>query len=204
MREDASKVFANTDIKGGVAITYRTSDAKYEPIVVFTKYPALNHILHKVNNTIDFVPMDTLVVTRTAYRLTEKLHQEHTEAMDQLSKGHPYDMSTNIFDRLPQFFLMKHLMTVINIFEFWEEKILKEYISIFVPIMLISLKICFSIRFFTKRKMEMVFWRNAYCTCIRYSGNRIHGNIYQCGCFDSKAEATNLLKYIKVSLPELC
>lgn len=66
--EDASKVFANTDIKGGVAITYRTSDAKYEPIVVFTKYPALNHILHKVNNTIDFVPMDTLVVTRTAYR----------------------------------------------------------------------------------------------------------------------------------------
>lgn len=102
--EDASKVFANTDIKGGVAITYRTSDAKYEPIVVFTKYPALNHILHKVNNTIDFVPMDTLVVTRTAYRLTEKLHQEHTEAMDQLSKGHPYDMSTNIFDRLPQFF----------------------------------------------------------------------------------------------------
>ena len=77
--EDASKVFANTDIKGGVAITYRTSDAKYEPIVVFTKYPALNHILHKVNNTIDFVPMDTLVVTRTAYRLTEKLHQEHTD-----------------------------------------------------------------------------------------------------------------------------
>ena len=98
--EDASKVFANTDIKGGVAITYRTSDAKYEPIVVFTKYPALNHILHKVNNTIDFVPMDTLVVTRTAYRLTEKLHQEHTEAMDQLSKGHQYDMSTNIFNRL--------------------------------------------------------------------------------------------------------
>ena len=32
--EDASKVFANTDIKGGVAITYRTSDATYEPIVV--------------------------------------------------------------------------------------------------------------------------------------------------------------------------
>lgn len=58
--EDASKVFANTDIKGGVAITYRTSDAKYEPIVVFTKYPALNHILHKVNNTIDFVPMDRI------------------------------------------------------------------------------------------------------------------------------------------------
>ena len=82
--EDASKVFANTDIKGGVAITYRTSDAKYEPIVVFTKYPALNHILHKVNNTIDFVPMDTLVVTRTAYRLTEKLHQEHTEATNLL------------------------------------------------------------------------------------------------------------------------
>ena len=32
------------------------------------------------------------------------MHKEHPEALGQLSKGHPYDMSTNIFDRLPQIF----------------------------------------------------------------------------------------------------
>lgn len=44
------------------------------------------------------------MVSRTAYRLTDKMHEEHPEALSQLSKGHPYDMSTNIFDRLPQVF----------------------------------------------------------------------------------------------------
>ena len=48
--------------------------------------------------------MSTIVVTRTAYRLTDKMHKDHPEAIGQLSKGHAYDMSTNIFERLPQIF----------------------------------------------------------------------------------------------------
>ena len=48
--------------------------------------------------------MSEIVITRTAYRLTDKMHADHPEAMSQLSKGHAYDMSTNIFDRLPQIF----------------------------------------------------------------------------------------------------
>ena len=102
--EDASKVFTNTDIKGGVAITYQDSDKNFEPVIVFTKYPELNAILKKVKNDDDFTSMETLVVTRTAYRLMDKMHQEHPEAIGQLSKGHAYDMSTNIFERLPQVF----------------------------------------------------------------------------------------------------
>lgn len=102
--ENASKVFANTEIKGGVAITYQDSDKKFEPIIVFTKYPELNEILKSVKKHIDFKSMETIVVTRTAYRLTDKMHKEHPEALGQLSKGHAYDMSTNIFERLPQIF----------------------------------------------------------------------------------------------------
>lgn len=196
--EDASKVFANTDIKGGVAITYRTSDAKYEPIVVFTKYPALNHILHKVNNTIDFVPMDTLVVTRTAYRLTEKLHQEHTEAMDQLSKGHPYDMSTNIFNRLPQFFFNEAPNDgnkYIRILGRENSQRVYKYIrSDYVnqPKNLFQYKI-----FLPSANGNGVFGETLTAPVLGIPGIGSTETFISVGCFDSKAEATNLLKYIK-------
>ena len=115
--EDATQVFPNTDIKGGVAITYRDSTKDFGAIKVFTKYEELNSILRKVSRASDFKGMDAIVVTRTAYRLTDKMHQDHPEArykedadgnnIGQLSKGHDYDMSTNIFDRLPQIFFDK-------------------------------------------------------------------------------------------------
>lgn len=45
--EDATKVFPNTDIKGGVAITYRDSEKEFGAIKVFTKYNELNSMLRK-------------------------------------------------------------------------------------------------------------------------------------------------------------
>ena len=48
--EDASKVFANTDIKGGVAITYHNDLKNFGAIQVFTKYSVLNGILKKIKN----------------------------------------------------------------------------------------------------------------------------------------------------------
>lgn len=102
--EDATKVFPNTDIKGGIAITYHDKGQNFGAIEVFAKYDELNNILHGVLKSTDFKGMDTFVVTRTAYRLTDKMHEEHPEALAQLSEGHAYDMSTNIFERLPQIF----------------------------------------------------------------------------------------------------
>lgn len=101
---DASKIFPNTDIKGGVIISYHNDKKIFGAIKVFTKYPELNLILSKVNQVSSFLSMSTIVVTRTAYRLTDKMHKDHPEAIGQLSKGHAYDMSTNIFERLPQIF----------------------------------------------------------------------------------------------------
>ena len=100
---DASKMFNNTDIKGGVAITYHDSTQEFGAIRTFTAYEALNSILQRVQNN-SFESFSSIVVTRTAYRLTDRLHQEHPEALGQLSNGHAYDMSTNIFERLPQIF----------------------------------------------------------------------------------------------------
>ena len=43
--EDCRRIFPNTDIKGGIAITYHDNNSIYEPIHVFTKYEELNTIL---------------------------------------------------------------------------------------------------------------------------------------------------------------
>ena len=102
--QDSSKVFRNTDIKGGVVVTYRDTTRVYGAIDTFTPYLELNSILKKVLFFSDFKSMSEIVITRTAYRLTDKMHQDYPEAISQLSKGHAYDMSSNIFDRLPQIF----------------------------------------------------------------------------------------------------
>ena len=101
---DSSRSFPNTDIKGGIVISYHDETKKYGAIEIFTKYKELNTILHKVIQDIAFISFSNIVITRTAYRLTDKMHEEHPEALSQLSSGHAYDMSTNIFERLPQIF----------------------------------------------------------------------------------------------------
>ena len=48
--------------------------------------------------------MSEIVNSRTAYRLTDKMHKDYPNAIKMLSKGHAYDMSSNIFERLPMIF----------------------------------------------------------------------------------------------------
>ena len=101
---DTRKIFPNTQITGGIAISYYDSTRNFGPIGVFTPFFELNSILHKVIDHDTFKSMEPIVVSRTVYRLTDRLHEDYPDAISQLSKGHAYDMSSNIFDRLPQVF----------------------------------------------------------------------------------------------------
>ena len=100
---DCSKIFANTEIKGGVVVSFRNQDANFGPTTVFTPYQELNSILHKVISKNEH-SLSEVAISRTSYRLTDVMHQENPNALGLLSKGHPYDMSTNIFDLLPFIF----------------------------------------------------------------------------------------------------
>ncbi len=102
--QDSSKVFSNTEIKGGIAVTLHNEKKNFGAIGTFTPYKELNSVLRKVRNAADFSSMKDIVITRTAYRLTDEMHKDYPEAINQLSNGHLYDMSTNIFERLPQVF----------------------------------------------------------------------------------------------------
>ena len=102
-QSDAKQIFPNTDIKGGVAISYYDRNADFGPIGVFVEHAELNRIMKKVKDTTGEY-INKIALSRTCYRLTDKLHNDHPEAISQLSDGHAYDMSTNIFERLPQVF----------------------------------------------------------------------------------------------------
>ncbi len=102
--QDCSKVFANTEIKGGIAITYRDKTQEFGSIGLFIPDETLKDIADKVKNHSQFKPLSQIAVSRTAYRFTDKMHEDFPNAIKQLTKGHAYDVSTNIFEILPQVF----------------------------------------------------------------------------------------------------
>lgn len=102
--QDSSKVFSNTDIKGGVAITYHDYERDFGAIETFTVYKDLNDILHKVMADKDFVGFNTIVYGRNIYRFTDKLHSDYPNIINKLSKGHAYDLSSNVFEKIPEIF----------------------------------------------------------------------------------------------------
>lgn len=103
-QSDSSVVFPSVQLKGGVAVTYRDESKILGPIRTFTPYSQLNTILKKVIETKGFLSFSSIVESRTVYGLTDAMHRDYPEASARLSNGHLHDMSTNIFELLPQIF----------------------------------------------------------------------------------------------------
>ena len=101
----SSKIFPTTEIKGGVAITYKDNSKTFGSIGIFTAYAPLNSVIHKIRSRSDFVPFSEITVTSYAFHFTDAMHQEHPDAADRLSKGHAFDLKTNVFERLPDVFV---------------------------------------------------------------------------------------------------
>lgn len=80
---DSSRIFSNTDIKGGIAISYRNRNVDYGAIGVFTKYSELNNILHKVN-LYSSDHLDKIIFSPLSYQLSDLMKQENPELIDRL------------------------------------------------------------------------------------------------------------------------
>ena len=103
-KADSTEVFPTVDIKGGVAVMYRDSKQDFGKIGTFTAFPELTRISQKVlakNRTGDF---SELIYAPESYRLSNRLHTDYPWAIERLSKGHANDITTNIFDKLPEIF----------------------------------------------------------------------------------------------------
>lgn len=102
--QDSKRVFKNTDIKGGIAVTYRNINDSYVPIGDFTPYKEINNSKNKVISSKLFSPFSAIVSPRGPYRFTKKLHEDYPDAHEKLSKGHDYDVASNVFNKLSEVF----------------------------------------------------------------------------------------------------
>lgn len=93
----------SVDIKGGVAITHWNDQQLFSPIGFFSLYNEIRTVLQKVK-TKDFKSLSELVYPRDLYRLTRMVYDENSWAEGRQSKGHKYDVGSNIFDVLPELF----------------------------------------------------------------------------------------------------
>ncbi|WP_276752274.1 Eco57I restriction-modification methylase domain-containing protein [Treponema succinifaciens] len=100
---NSGDVFPTVDIKGGVAVTYWDKNKAFEKIGTFVAYDELRTILEKVKAK-DFAMFSELVYGRDLYRLTDKLYEENPWAENRQSKGHKYDIGSNVFDTFPELF----------------------------------------------------------------------------------------------------
>lgn len=101
--QNSSKVFDGVDLKGGLVISTRNKKREEEPINVFVPFDELKSILNKViSNGETYI--DQMVYSPESYKFTRKLHEDNPDAQNKLSKGHMYDITTNIFSKLPNVF----------------------------------------------------------------------------------------------------
>ncbi len=92
---DCKKVFPNTDIKGGVAITYYDRTREFAPIQVFTPYEELNGILQKTKEHSEKANVgDIGVSSRISFYRSDAKERPEVKALQ--SKGHENDLKSNI------------------------------------------------------------------------------------------------------------
>lgn len=95
----SSKLFPNTDIKGGVAILYRDKNKEFDEIGTFTVFKELNSIAKKVSN-LTVNTLDQIISGQGIYKFTPKMHTDHPNVKDILSKNHSNDVGTGVFSIL--------------------------------------------------------------------------------------------------------
>ena len=84
---DATTVFSGTDIKGGVAISYRDETKSFGPMKAFTAFPELNSILKKVLDKSDEEYLDSWVSSQGIYHYSELAFITDPELTSTQGKG---------------------------------------------------------------------------------------------------------------------
>ena len=98
--QKSDQVFANTDIKGGVAVTYRDSAKEFGAIETFTSHSELNSILKKVEKASSGYLSD-IISNRGLYRFSENAYKEQAE---ELRKTSDHRISTDAFKEMGKLF----------------------------------------------------------------------------------------------------
>lgn len=97
---DCTKVFANTDIKGGVAISYRDSRRDFGSIGIFTKYQELNDILKKVKSVANNF-LDEIISSPLSFRVSDLMMKENPSLVGRLRSSAFTALADIFFEEKP-------------------------------------------------------------------------------------------------------
>ena len=187
---DCKKVFSNTDIKGGVAITYYDRTREYAPIQVFTPYEELNGILQKTREYSEKSNVGDVGISSYAYHFTPIMHREHPEVKAFQSKGHENDLKSNIFFKeKPD---NKDYITIMG-------RLDNERVSMFIQRSYINVvKNLDSYKIFLPKASGVGEFGEALAPAIIAMPGVGHTEtFFSIGNFSTLQEAENLLKYLK-------
>lgn len=191
---DASKVFMNTEIKGGVAITIRDKTQDYGKIGVFFEFDILEDIVSKVCKQ-GYLSLENICVGAVPYSYSKKFKDEKKEYIQ--FAGESFDLRTNAFDKMYNkiFFKEKKNENYIAIIGIYEKKrtilyVDKKYID--VPSNFKSYKVILS------KAQGSDKFGEAFAPMIIGEKNVGHTQTFiSMGCFDTYDEAKNLESYLK-------
>ena len=103
---DASKIFPNTDIKGGVAITYRDAKKQFGEINVFSSYEVMNAVIKKISviETEDNF-LDKLIASQGLFRFSEQFFLTYPTASNEMGAGTGNKIVSSTMEKLSYAFL---------------------------------------------------------------------------------------------------
>lgn len=113
--QDSSGIFPNTDIKGGVSISYRDVNKEFGAIGTFTSYPELQSIMKKVESVEQTNNLTSIIFTQNKFNL-ETLYKEYPEFKAIIgSNGSDKRFRNNIFEKISIFNEQKSLNDEIKV-----------------------------------------------------------------------------------------
>lgn len=101
--QKSEEVFPNTDIKGGVAVTYRDAQKNFGAIETFTPVEWLNELFHLVHHKIKR-SFNEYLFGKSSYKFSANLYNRYPELRGRVSVAEEKSIGSNIFERLPEIF----------------------------------------------------------------------------------------------------
>jgi len=187
---DSSKIFQNTDIKGGVAITYRDSRRVFGSIGTFTKYDEVNTILKKVRaNTTEY--MSEIIHSPLCFQLTDLMKSEHPDLVDRLRTSAFTNLSAIFYEKKPNdghdYISMLGLLNNKRTIRYIRRDYIKDSSGTLDKFTLLM----------PKASGAGAFGEQAGPTVIAEPGLGYTQTFISIGTFDTEVEAKNVQKYIK-------
>lgn len=192
----SSRIFANTDIKGGVAITYRDTSRDFGAIEIFSPFAELNSIRAKAAPSSDSDSLFSIIYNQNKFNL-DALYAKHPEYQSVIgSDGKDKRFRNNIFDKIELFTEKKTHEDDLSIFGLVKNKRVWRYFP----------------QEFTDLTHENLFKHKVFVP--RANGSGAIGEVLSTplcgtplcgytqsfigiGAFDTAEEANNCMKYVK-------